>query len=588
MLDKNQYTIPDMIMNARRYVPMGELEAAVNLSSRRIRTLISDMNYSGDIIQNKRGSGYYIPKDKEATVRELLMKEEYYIKTDQDASYRQSYIATRMILSETPVSLQTLADELFVSKTTLAGDMKDVLKWMKAHSAKVTIDRRGHSVSCERMDCLLACLLYDYLPSPMAVDHLLFEITGDISPYNDIMQAFRHYLLNNYLHLSDRAMVYFSNILTVNHLFFDEDDTIDDDIADFRTFMNDQCFDLRIHWPRIADYFRVLVLRDYPQTTMTTAAFMAREFRSVVNTNYRIDLSDMDIDALTHILCAVMCEDDMMMPFSKRLTRQVKTTCPFAYEVSMNFFYLFKAVNRKATPDQIAAIALYVRTIIIHQDEKPVDVLVVTTASAIVSDYLSETLRHILARTDIELTTIPLYEFYAMMKTLRPETTIVVDIGTHVKKACEDFGLTYVYAGEMLKPGEVEAIQHAIGHQRVMARKNAVVQSFESLKDCVCVSCEDKATFGTLSTTGIYTYRLVLEDGIEVRQSRGSDNRMDIHVCVESRDVLIWYEIVPEDVDLFTALLNVEEALVRLIRHDGLMNHRDDPHSYLRHLLEED
>ena len=105
------------------YTTGEELAGHLHVSARTIRNDINELNQSltdtGVQITSKRSSGYLLESDDEQHLEKLSQSSNSFLSRDE----RVRHIAFRLCLSDTPINLYDLEDEMYISRTTLEHDL---------------------------------------------------------------------------------------------------------------------------------------------------------------------------------------------------------------------------------------------------------------------------------------------------------------------------------------------------------------------------------------------------------------------------------------------------------------------------------
>ncbi len=126
MLTLRQRKLLLYLQNQNHYVTGHELAIYLQISSRTVRSDITDMNQklsgSGILIISQPSLGYTLSTDDESKLMELSLASSSFL-TRED---RVRHMVFRLCLSDVPVSLDDLEDEMFVSRTTLEHDLTEL------------------------------------------------------------------------------------------------------------------------------------------------------------------------------------------------------------------------------------------------------------------------------------------------------------------------------------------------------------------------------------------------------------------------------------------------------------------------------
>ena len=105
------------------YTTGEELANHLHVSARTIRNDINELNQTlidtGVQITSKRSSGYLLVAADEQDLKKLSQSSNSFLSRDE----RVRHIAFRLCLSDAPINLYDLEDEMYISRTTLEHDL---------------------------------------------------------------------------------------------------------------------------------------------------------------------------------------------------------------------------------------------------------------------------------------------------------------------------------------------------------------------------------------------------------------------------------------------------------------------------------
>ncbi|MCX8958233.1 BglG family transcription antiterminator [Erwinia psidii] len=115
-------------------LPQDELARRLAVSTRTVRTDITTLNelladYGVRFVLN-RGTGYQIHIQDAIRYRQLQQQSPSHLRVPRTSAARVQYLLTRFLTSAFSLKLEDLADEWFVSRATLQGDMAEVREWL--------------------------------------------------------------------------------------------------------------------------------------------------------------------------------------------------------------------------------------------------------------------------------------------------------------------------------------------------------------------------------------------------------------------------------------------------------------------------
>lgn len=149
MLNARMTLILREVMKAATPVTSEYLAKVIDVTSRTIRNDMKELetivSTYGGLIKCIRGTGYQLEIHDDNAFRQLLLKV-----ADQDKEKlgempnipeeRVYYILKRMLLADDYLKLENIADELYISKSTLQNDLRDVKKILKQYG--ITLDKK--------------------------------------------------------------------------------------------------------------------------------------------------------------------------------------------------------------------------------------------------------------------------------------------------------------------------------------------------------------------------------------------------------------------------------------------------------------
>ena len=135
MMDVRSFDVIDSLYREKGYLDGDELASSLDISTRTLRDIIKDVREHveqyGATISYKNNFGYRLEVHQKTLFESFLAQEkknienmrfDYPITSDE----RCDYIIRRFLLSSTPVKSDDLCEELGISKTTFAQDLRQV------------------------------------------------------------------------------------------------------------------------------------------------------------------------------------------------------------------------------------------------------------------------------------------------------------------------------------------------------------------------------------------------------------------------------------------------------------------------------
>lgn len=122
-------------------LPQDELARRFAISTRTVRTDISALNellaeHGAHFVLN-RGEGYQLKINDAARYHLLLQTTPSHLRVPRTSAERVHYLLTRFLTSAFSLKLEDLAEEWFVSRATLQGDMAEVREWLSRYNLAI-------------------------------------------------------------------------------------------------------------------------------------------------------------------------------------------------------------------------------------------------------------------------------------------------------------------------------------------------------------------------------------------------------------------------------------------------------------------
>lgn len=154
----------DMLQNET--LPQDELAQRLSVSTRTVRADITALNalliQHGAQFVLSRGNGYQLRVDDPMLFQSLQDSRPRLLRIPRTGSERVHYLMVRFLTSAFSLKLEDLADEWFVSRATLQGDMAEVREWLARY--QLTLETRPrHGVKLFGSEMTIRACLTDLL-----------------------------------------------------------------------------------------------------------------------------------------------------------------------------------------------------------------------------------------------------------------------------------------------------------------------------------------------------------------------------------------------------------------------------------------
>ncbi|WP_330985386.1 MULTISPECIES: BglG family transcription antiterminator [Enterobacterales] len=147
-------------------LPQDELAQRLSVSTRTVRADITALNallaQHGAQFVLSRGNGYQLRVDDQALFQSLQEAQPRALRIPRTGPERVHYLMVRFLTSAFSLKLEDLADEWFVSRATLQGDMAEVREWLARY--QLTLETRPrHGVKLFGSEMAIRACLTDLL-----------------------------------------------------------------------------------------------------------------------------------------------------------------------------------------------------------------------------------------------------------------------------------------------------------------------------------------------------------------------------------------------------------------------------------------
>ncbi len=142
-LSERQREILNILLNKESPITIGEISKLLDVSNKTVRNDLDRIEefllpYSNIKIEKKPGVGTWLYADEcsRQFIKELVIKDCDYIEP-WSSKERQFYIIQRLLRAPESITMQMLADELYVTRATIYRDLEDVEKWLDQYELKL-------------------------------------------------------------------------------------------------------------------------------------------------------------------------------------------------------------------------------------------------------------------------------------------------------------------------------------------------------------------------------------------------------------------------------------------------------------------
>ncbi|SDM31072.1 BglG family transcription antiterminator [Sediminibacillus halophilus] len=158
----------ELFLEANEPVTSAELSASLQVSPKTVRNeikalnqLLSRQNLS---IESRRGKGYHLQVKDEASFQQLFQE---YIQTESqrppdDPQARTVYVLERLLFHSDYVKMELLAEELYISRSTLQNDLKHIRSILETYDLEID-HRPGYGIKVIGKETNIRFCISEYL-----------------------------------------------------------------------------------------------------------------------------------------------------------------------------------------------------------------------------------------------------------------------------------------------------------------------------------------------------------------------------------------------------------------------------------------
>lgn len=243
-LKKNEMKIIQLLLASDNYISSYEIANSTGISRRRVR---DEMKNVKDILASlhlnllsKPSQGYYIEGKSSQDLTELqsiINKNE----RDDDSlipslpDERSNYILSRLINNKDYMKLETLADELLVSRATIANDLVSIKKEFKKYGLKFN-QKPNYGIYISGPETGKRKCLVDSIFKNLNVSDMYFDFLDTYfnSPDYEIIQILREYAIS----ISDISLIDFLISFSISAARISCGYLINQETEDFEKYQN--------------------------------------------------------------------------------------------------------------------------------------------------------------------------------------------------------------------------------------------------------------------------------------------------------------------------------------------------------------
>ena len=195
--------IMQFLLNNKEWSSSSEITSTFNISTRTVRTIVKTINSDREIILSSQ-RGYKINNEYRDYVKSFLIDNKITASEIDNSEQRQEHIIKKIFISNKEINFYDLIDDLYVSDSTLNGDLVSLRKRLKKY--QLTLERKKEIISINGEEKQIRKLMSDVIYNEVKDGLLNFNILNNVFPeYNvfTIKKILNESIITNNLAIDD-------------------------------------------------------------------------------------------------------------------------------------------------------------------------------------------------------------------------------------------------------------------------------------------------------------------------------------------------------------------------------------------------
>lgn len=492
MFTKRQISLIQTIMNQSEGISGKRLSTHLNVSDRTIRNDINQINQIlkayDCTISSTNTKGYYITSSNKVLLQELLDDEDTSQMDKQDRFYATlGYV----LFSSKCLTIEDLADALFVSEQTIYKDMVRMQKVLLLEYSIDLFEIKGNLILCRSYEEAIRMMFFKLskkeiltanVDNPLPLKLICHTVYQENDFYT-IKKLIENFYRSIDVQLSSDSLymltwaIYFCILRNKQGFCMDACtpcDNVDDEVCNV---VDALCNKHYLLYPQdqylLQKYMKTLGMIKSNQSILIISddcKKIMNEFSDEVLRKYDLDICSnqelydnmqLHVDVMLHRL-------QEQLPIINPMMKEVKQKYPFAYEIAMLIVpIVFKYRNEYLNDDEISYVAIYIQYVVESQDMK-LKTLLVSGSGAGITRLMKQWVIKNFADTLEVLDCIPSYEIQSYLSAHEVEFII-----SSVPIQTGNYMISYIHS----IPGKLDAenIQACMKQLRIEKRMYHVI-----------------------------------------------------------------------------------------------------------------
>lgn len=468
MLTDNQQYILQALVDEHGCVSSETLCKKIGVSPRTIRTEIKNINKTQLLIKYVRSRGYLINDGCLDNVLNLLETELITTDPPTHPKERTNYIIARLLISQTRVSIQMIADELYISKTTANDDVNQALLWLAQHDVAIETTSKGRCVNLDNPARIRAFLflLATQVQLPTKITKLLYSLSDGQLDYRFIMTSLINTLLAYQQSINDNLVIYMANFIAANaFILIKEKSDVPLSSTATRLMVLLEAIGLYTDASLQVIGMRLDRLINQDDTLLPIAVEITDQF--VVNSQglFNLVLRPQEREKLQQILSTIINDIEIQSVKVPIDLEKMKVEMPYAYEISTRFIPLFKSHQLQLNQNALASLTLFLNSILVNKDLNNIDLVLVNNLDEVVGDCLLTGISRTIDIRRIHIIPMHMYEFSIRIRMLDPHRTMVVGTDAHIQHMITNPAIPFFKIDALFQARDIDNLHTGIVQQ---------------------------------------------------------------------------------------------------------------------------
>jgi len=514
MQERRNNIINDLI-NAVGYVTSFELAKKYNVVARTIRYDIQAINKQlkecNAYIESDTHHGYMIDESNKQKILKYLDKHFYELEDyfPTKSVHRQAYIALLLLFSNQSISLDTMAQNLYVAKSTAKLDMDKVLLVLQDMYVTIKHNNKGTYIvsSEERRRLLASYFLMYYIEEPRMICVILAMIIKIdlMESYNTLIRSIAEGLIKYNQKAKDVSIALFaikcliSKVRVEQGFEFNRIESIKHEVVSYIIEKTNPIFSLpESEWKVLEYEFINRTLGRIDAIDGIEAKSVLYDFYDISYNEYALMYSEEDKEILERQVTKIIAKSRKSIMEKNIYTQEIIQKYPFAFEVALNLRGLIHNTNKYIPIDDIATITLLVDNAL-RENEDVIKIVIISELGDIVLNNLKKKIENVIEHKRIELSLQSQYEINYLLEQNTCNFDLVIATNEKLKSKVEKYGIDYIYISPFLHTDDIQRL-----NKRLIA---TIKKRNERIKNIILSKLSNDIFFQEMDTIDDYKDR---------------------------------------------------------------------------------